>query len=148
MKYNDDQLLNIEGYENMARAYSNLLKKQGFIIIKADDTENKQLIENIFELFAKIKAYLFRLGGFLNTSRIYSLTDRQSKKIEIIFDKNLPTGIKINCHDKTKCFLNYLGFEFELIKNLIAIKEQSNFESDILKIINDRLSLLKNILQN
>lgn len=148
MNYNDDQLLNIEGYENMARAYSALLKKQGFVIVKVDDSESEQIVNNILQLMAKIKSYLFRLGGFLNTSRIYNLTDKQTKKIEIIFDKKLPNQVPIVCNDKTKCFLKYLGYEFELIKNLIAIKEQSNFESEILKIINDRLTLLHNIFQD
>lgn len=148
MKYDDEQILSIEGYENMARAYSNFMKQKGFVIIKVDDNENKALIEQTFDLFSNIKNHLFRLGGFLNTGKLYSLTNRQISKFEIIFDKKLPKNNKFCQFDKTKCFLSYIGYEFALIKNLIALKDQSNFESDILRIINDRLSSLKDIFSN
>ena len=148
MNYNDEKMLSVEGYENMAKAYSNLLKQQGFMIVKVDNEENKQLMDETLELITTIKAYLFRLGGFLNTGKLYSLTDRQSKKLEVIFDSKLPIVNHIQCFDKTKCFLNYLSYEFALLKNLIALKDQSNFESNILRIIDDRLVLLHKILKN
>lgn len=148
MNFDDEKLLNVEGYEAMAKAYSAFFKQKGFIIVKIDDKENQELINKTITLLSQIKLYLFRLGGRFNTSKLYALTDRQAKKLEVIFDTKLPAISNFVCHDKTKCFFKYLSIEFELIKNLIALKEQSNFESDIFRIINDRLLLLQNIFGN
>ena len=145
MKYDDEKLLNIEGYENMAKAYSTFLKEKGFIILKVDDSKNQKLFADCVELLATIKTYLFRLGGFYGTGKLYNLTDKQCRKLETIFDIQVPKISPIQYFDKTKCFLKYIGYEFALLKNLIEIKDQSNFESDILRIINDRLLLLQKI---
>ena len=144
MNYNDEELLSPCKYEEMANAYANALKQKGFMIVAIDDDKNAILIKNIFELLAKIRLSLFRLGGFLNTSSLYSLTSRQIKKLEIMFDSVLPE-VNLPFHDKTKCFLNYISLECELIKNLITLKEQSNFEVELNRIVNDRLSLLGQI---
>ena len=148
MEYDDEKLLNIEGYELMAKAYSTFLKEKGFIIVKIDDKDVKQLVDKTMNLLSQIKVCLFRLGGRFNTSKIYGLTDREARRLEIIFDTKLPANFQINCNDKTKCFFKYLSLEFELIKNLIALKEQSNFEQEILRILNDRLSLLNLVFSN
>ena len=144
MNYNDEELLSPNKYEEMANAYANALKQKGFMIVAIDDDKNAVFVKNIFELLAKIKLCLFKLGGFLNTSQMYSLTNRQIKKIEIMFDSALPEA-SFPFFDKTKCFLNYISLECELIKNLIALKEQSNFEVELNRIVNDRLSLLSQI---
>ena len=142
MNFDDEKLLNIEGYEAMAQAYSSFLKEKGFIIVKVDDKDIKELVDKTMDLLSKIKVCLFRLGGRFNTSKLYSLTDRQTKKLGIMFDKKSTSISHFNFEDKTKCFFRYLSLEFELTKNLIALKEQSNFEQEILRILNDRLSLL------
>ena len=146
MKYNDEQILNIEEYELMAKAYANELKKQGFRIVRIDNDQTLQLAIEIFELMASIKSMLFSLGGFLNTSQFYSLNERQLKKVGLMFDINHTPSIKNIHRDKTKCFLSFLSSEFSLIKKLIILSDQSNYESELQKIIDSRLSLLSNIL--
>lgn len=144
MNYKDDVILTIEQYENIAKKYSESLKKNGFKIIKVDNEKNKELINQILSLMSKIKSSLFRLGGFFNTSKIYSLNERQIKKMIILFDIPLPFE-NFQFLDKKKTFSNYITLEFRLIKNLIELKEQSNFESELNRILNDRLTLLSNL---
>ena len=144
MDYKDDVILTIEQYENIAKKYNESLKKNGFKIIKVDNEKNKELINQILSLMSKIKSSLFRLGGFFNTSKIYSMNERQIKKMIILFDTSLPIE-NLQFLDKKKTFSNYIILEFRLIKNLIELKEQSNFESEINRILNERLTLLSNL---
>ena len=144
MDYFDEKLLTTEQYEQIAKAYSKAMKQKGYMIIQVDNEKNRELIIQTFEILAKIRSCLFRLGGFLNTSKMFSLNERQIKKMSIIFDCELPS-YNITTGDKTKTFLMYLSFESLLIKNLIELKDQSSFENDINRIINDRLILLNQI---
>lgn len=41
MKYNDEQILSIDEYEAMAKAYSNALKKHGFVFVKVDNEKSR-----------------------------------------------------------------------------------------------------------
>lgn len=145
MEYNDEKLLNIEEYEIMAKAYNSALKSKGFMIIQIDNEKNKQLIYETFEVLSKIRCCLFKLGGFLNTSTIYSLTDRQIKKLQIIFDYDNPITQHKIFLNKTQCFLEYIGLESLLIKNLIELSEQSSFDNELKRIINDRLILINKL---
>ncbi len=145
MNYNDEQLLNISDYEVMAKAYQNALKQKGFMIVQVDNEKNKQLIIDTFDCLSKIKSCLFKMGGFLNTTKLYSLTDRQIKKLSVIFDYSQPLKQYKIMADKTNCFLEFIGLESLLIKNLIELSEQSSFEYDIKNIINTRLSTVQQI---
>lgn len=147
MEYNDEQILSIDEYETMAKAYSNALKKHGFVFIKIDSEKNQELITKAFELISKIKTCLFLMGGFLNTSSFYSLNERQIKKLRIIFDYEEPLVNHHYRHDKTTCFLIFLGLESQLLKVLLQLSEESNFEFELKKIINDRLTMLANIFK-
>ncbi|MBE7074134.1 MAG: hypothetical protein E7379_03485 [Clostridiales bacterium] len=145
MNFIDDKLLSIKEYEVMAKAYADALQKNGFKIINAQEID-ENLLNDTFSTFAEIKSLLLALGGFLNTSPFYSLNERQIKKLTIMFDRE---GIELRTpklRDKTKNFLSFLSCEFSLIKNLFQIAEKSTFESDIKHIINQRLSLLSQIL--
>lgn len=146
MQYNDDVILNIEDYEKMAKAYASALKSHGFMIVQVEDSEVKELYREVFDSLYKIKACLFALGGFLNTSPFYSLNERQIKKLSLIFDYE---GSLINFrppYDKTKCLLCFLSQECLLIKSLIKLAESCNYESQIKDIINSRLAKLSDIL--
>lgn len=141
MEYNDEQILNSSAYELMARAYASAMKEKGFMFVQVDNEKNRELIEDTFASLGKIKSCLFFLGGFLGTGRFYSLNERQIKKLEVIFDKEIAHNQYSFKQDKTSAFLEFIGSEAHLIKNLIALSSQSSFEHDILKIINDRLTL-------
>lgn len=146
MEYNDEQILNISDYELMAKAYSNELKKRGFMLVQIENGETEELLGEIFYYLFQIKSYLFVLGGFLNTSKFYSLNERQIKKLGILFDQSPSFFNSPPNRDKTKTFLAFLSTEAQLIKNLIALSEKSNYESEIRKMIDSRLSLLSQIL--
>lgn len=144
MKYNDEQILDVDSYAVIAKAYSDAMKKKGYKIIQVDTVKNSLLLEEIFETMLKIKSCLFFLGGFLNTQRMYSLNDRQLKKLAILFDQSTPSPNRFEFKkDKTKCFLEFVGLESGLIKNLIALAEQSSLDQEIYYIIDDRLTVMK-----
>ena len=86
------------------------------------------------------------LGGFLNTSSFYSLNERQIKKLSILLDFTPESNNQSLPRDKTKCFLAFLSTEFELIKLLLEFAEKSNYESEIKKVIDARLTKLSQIL--
>lgn len=147
MEYNDEQILNVNDYELMAKAYASELKKRGFMVVQIDSQQNQELVKETFEKFLLVKSHLFILGGFLNTGKFYSLNERQLKKFSLLFDISLvPQEPKLP-RDKTKCFLSFLSHEFLLIKNLIQLSQKSNFESEITNMLDARLSLLSQILQ-
>ena len=145
MEYNDEKMSSLEQFERAAKEYAKALNESGFKIIKINERDKQELVDKIMLLFSQIKLLLFRLGGYLGTGKLYFLTEKQSKKLAILWDEPITKNIKIPLLDKTKTFLKYLGCEFALIKNLIVIKDQSNFESDITRIINDRLTILERI---
>ncbi len=144
--YNDEQLLSISDYENLAKAYSSALKSKGFMVVQIDSEENRILLNETFNNLYSIKSYLFSLGGFLNTGKFYSLNERQVKKLSVLFDYERQ-DFKINPpHDKTKCLLKFLSCECQLIKNLITLSDRTNYESQLRDMINARLNLLSEIL--
>ncbi|MCI8555012.1 MAG: hypothetical protein HFI85_00340 [Clostridia bacterium] len=147
LSYNDDQLLNAGDYEKLAKAYSQALKSRGFMIVQIDNEESQAKIKEVFELIFAIKSYLFSLGGFLGTSKFYSLNERQLKKLAIIFDFDEQLPLKRAPRDKTKCLLNFLSTECLLIKNLIYLADKSSYEHQIKDIIGARLNLLSQILK-
>ena len=146
MQYNDEEILNVGQYEEMAKAYAEALKKQGFRIVQIEDSFVSGLANDIFKRLMKIKSCLFSLGGFLNTSAFYSLNERQIKKLTLLFDIDEKTDIYRPPHDKTKCLLIFLAEECLLIKDLMLLAQNCNYESQIEDIINSRLSKLSEIL--
>ena len=144
MIYNDEQIMSIEGYELAARAYREALKQSGLFLTSVGHVD-EALVEETFLLLSKIKAHLLGMGGFMNTSRFYSLNERQIKKLGIIFDREAIPAHHTH-RDKTKNFLQFLSCEFKLIKNMTALARQSHFEKEISVMTNDRLLLLSQLL--
>lgn len=145
MNYNDEGLLSTSQYEIIAKAYADALKKKRLKIVNIDDIDQGE-VDKIFELLAQIKALLFSLGGFLNTSTFYSLNERQIKKLLIIFDREQLPIQSNKCRDKTKCFLSFLSTEFALINALLSVAEKTRFEGEIKALTSARLTLLSQIL--
>ena len=143
--YNDEQILSINEYEAMAKAYAQILRDKGFRIV-CSATPSAQLVDSIFLHLAKIKCHLFALGGFLGTSPLYSLNERQLNKLCVVFDREKPPIEKASTADKTKNFLSYLSNEFALLQELLTVAEQTSFEQEVKNILNQRLSLLSKTL--
>lgn len=145
MEYNDEQLLSISQYETMAKAYSQKLKEKGFFFVQIDASENNALACEIFELLLKLKSSLFHLANFLGTGRLYSLNERHIKAFQTLYpDCNQINRYKIR-GDKTKCFLNMLSLENELIAKLFMLSASSSFASQLERMINERLHLSSEI---
>ena len=144
--YNDECLLPTDEYQKMAKAYADMLEKKGIRIININDEVDKNIINEIFDKLLTIKSLLFAMGGFLNTSRFYSLNERHINKLSVIFDYDLSPSNSVKWHDKTKCFLSFISTELALIKQLINIIDKTSFERDIKNIIDNRLNLLSQLL--
>ena len=128
MEYNDEPILSLQDYEVMAKEYNKSLKKRGFIFVQIDNYEVEQLVEETFNLLAN-----------------YSLNERQIKKMRIMFDYEKPLKTFRLKHDKTTCFLTFVGLEIRILKNLLLLCEKSNFEREIRNIYKDRISNLEQI---
>ena len=148
MEYNDEPILSLQDYELMAREYASALHKRGFIFVQVDDAQTNAMAEEAFQVLAEIKACLFNLGGFLNTSTMYSLNERHIKKLRVIFDYDKPLATFKLRRDKTYCFLRYIGLECKLLKCLFALSERTNYERELKKIYEDRLTTLVSIFAN
>lgn len=144
MLYEDDKILTIEEYQKLAQEYLNATKNNHFKFICSDD--NQSLVVDVFNNFALVGRNLFYLGGFLNTGRLYSLTCKQIKSLQEIYNFPIPK-VSVPFFDKTKIFLNYLGCESALILSLIKLKECDQNCDLIDKILTDRLILTKNLFQ-
>ena len=144
MIYNDEQIMDAQSYQLVAQAYHEALLQNKLIMLDASEPD-ETLVKDTLSLFSQIKASLLSLGGFMNTSQFYSLNERQIKKMEIIFEQDLPIT---NTHhrDKTKNFLMFLSCEFKLIKNMTVLAKQSRFEKEILSMATSRLSLISKLL--
>ncbi len=147
MEYNDERILSAQEYELMAKEYAKSIKNKGFIFVQIDSEEVSNLAEETFSYLAKSKACLLTMGGFLNTSSFYSLNERQIKKLRIIFDYDKPLENYKTKHDKTACFLMFIGLEARILKNLMQLSEKSNFERELKIIYQDRLTMLENIFK-
>ena len=116
MEYNDEPILSLQDYELMAREYASALHKRGFIFVQVDDEQTNAMVEEAFQVLAEIKACLFNLGGFLNTSTMYSLNERHIKKLRVIFDYDKPLATFKLRRDKTYCFLRVFNMSDKDIK--------------------------------
>ena len=145
MIYEDDKILTMEEYEELAKQYYQSYNKNEFKFINT--SEDEVLLDLVFNPFSLVNQSLFRLGGFLNTSKLYTLTNKQIKIFLNLYNKKLPF-LSIKQCDKTNTFLNYIGLESQLLLNLINLARIDKNEDIINRIINDRLIAIKNIFLN
>ncbi len=145
MIYEDDKILTMEEYEELAKQYYQSYNKNEFKFINT--SEDEVLLDLVFNSFSLVNQSLFRLGGFLNTSKLYTLTNKQIKIFLNLYNKKLPF-LSIKQCDKTNTFLNYIGLESQLLLNLINLARIDKNEDIINRIINDRLIAIKNIFLN
>lgn len=144
MLYEDDKILTIDEYQKLAQEYLKALDENNFKLISAED--DMPLVKELFENYSQVSRCLFCLGGFLNTSRLYSLTCKQIKTLQEIYNLKMPKALTVS-NDKTKIFLHYLGCESSLILSLIKLSKTSKNIDILERMIIDRLVLTKNIFQ-
>ncbi len=144
MLYEDDKILTIDEYEKIAREYMNSFGENRFKLINAEDDSEK--VEKAIQYFSTVNRLLFCLGGFLNTFRLYTLTCKQIKAFEEIYNIKLPFTPAPK-GDKSKIFLRYIGNESGLIMSLFELSKTSNHGGELERMITDRLILSKNIFE-
>ena len=66
--YNDEILP--ENFEEIAKAYSNSLKKKGFVFVKLEEEEFNLLLDEINILFLKMLACLEKLDKIFNSKKL------------------------------------------------------------------------------
>ncbi len=138
MKYYDDEIASCESFEKMARSYSASLKEQGFLFIKLENEEFRYLVDEVFELFFKLKSSYGFMKKFMNSEEMNNLTEEQIEDLRSIFNfqKNKAFKIKTNL---TKCFLNTLSLECELLYKLNLLAHKSEKISELSSLASDRL---------
>lgn len=141
MRYEDDRLLSLDEYAVMAKAYSDGLKKQGFMFIQVDARENDELVNEIFEIFTQIASLLKYLNGFLGTDRLLKLTQKQLSAYQVMYPScELSISYRIR-GDKTRCFLHLLSLESKLLGRLLILIERSPFSNHLSSFVKERLYL-------
>ena len=143
--YNDEKLPSLEDYQKMASAYSQNLKKHGFLFMSIDNSNENSNAQNVLLTLQMIKSSLLSLSGFLGTSKLYSLTEKHIEKIAKWYgDLRCYQTFRVS-HDKTKCFLNMISLENQLVFCLIELAKSSSHALEILDIIQERTYLSSNL---
>lgn len=145
MEYNDEAMPSIEQYAQMADAYMKNMRKKGFIFVKVEEEEVCHLVQNIFDDLAKERSTLMFLGGFLGTGKIFNITERQREGLKLLFDYDFALPSFRVRGDKTKCFLNFLGLESKIIKNLLNLAKISSFSNQLERFAMERLSAMEEL---
>ncbi len=147
MRYDDEQMLSMEGYEAMAKAYASSLRKQGFIFVQIEDNQFDEQINEIFITMSKLKSSLLFLSNFLGTGRLYSANERHIETLKLLFDFDYVCPSFRIKGDKTKCFLNTISLESKLLNLLLALSKVSTFSKRIESIVSERLSIMEELLK-
>ena len=146
MNYNDEASPTLENFENMARAYSEKIKNEGFVFINLNDQDYSFLLEEVFDILFKLRASYRFLNGFLGSNLFLDLTEEQIKDLRDLFDYTKNRGFRVQTNN-TKCFLNTVSLESKLILKLGDLAKKSDHFSAISSIINKRLVLIANNYQ-
>lgn len=141
MEYDDEKLPSLDSMSQIAKAYSNNLKEQGFVFIKLSDEEYSFLIEDVFDTMFKLRSSYRFLNGFMGSKSLYDLNEEQIDVLRELFSykKNRSFQVKTN---KTKCFINTFSLECKLVLKLNELAYKGEKIHEISKILNKRLMLL------
>lgn len=140
MEYNDNIFPTLEDYEKMAKAYSSALQQKGFVFVKLTEEDYSFLLDEIFEIYFKLRASYRFLNGFLDSNRFLDLTNSQIEELRDMFKYTKNRGFQVRVN-RTKCFLNSISLESKLLYKLNELAQKSEQYDAISKLANDRLML-------
>lgn len=140
MQYNDDRIPTPDSFAQMAKAYSNSLKDQGFVFIKLDCEDYNFLIDEVFEILFKLRSSYRFLKGFMASDKFLLLNDKQIDSLRLLFNYTKNRGFQIKAN-KTKCFLNTIALENRLILKMNELARKSDYYDQLSSLINSRLLL-------
>ena len=130
----DDEMLP-EDFEEIAKAYSQSLKKRGFVFVHLDQEELSFLVDEVLICLAKMKACL------KNLVHIQSVV-LQNKLAEIErfccdkFDNKKPHNF--DCvENENQCFLMLVALENFLVVHLLKLCDKKFYPSDFKNMIED-----------
>ena len=141
MNYNDEALLSPEGYVEMAKAYSDALKKEGFIFVNFNNGDFNKNLQDVFSKISLLRDNLFALNGFLGTGAMYNLNEKHILALQKFFNYEFVYKKVKLYNDKTKLFLNMLSLENELINRLLALAFSCDKTKEIVDLIKERTAL-------
>jgi len=141
MQYDDERISTPENFENMARAYLNSLKDQGFMFFRLTDNDYSLLLKEVFEILFKLRSSYRFLNGFLGSDKFLDLTEQQIQTLRNLFSYNKNQGYLVKTNN-TKCFLNNIALESKLILKLNQLAQESDFFKELSSLASERLNLL------
>lgn len=135
MEYNDEAIANLEAFEEMAKAYHLSLKDQGFVFLNLEEEGKSLLIEEVFDILTKLKVSYKNLGCFFDSQNMLSLTNDDLENISKMFSVKPSCNFYVSNLNKTKCFINSISLENELILKLLFLSQKCEYGKEILQII-------------
>ncbi len=121
-EYNDSLIP--ERFEEMAKAYSQSLKKQGFVFVRLEDEEFNLLSNEILIILEKIKACLKKLEKQIDSAQLRKKLDSAQAKLCEKF--NIHPSLKFKYSGKENAaFLCLVGLENLLITKLLLLAIKS-----------------------
>ena len=146
MEYVDDALPTLSNIEEMARAYSLSLREKGFVFINLEEEGKNLLIDEAFLLLFKLRSSYRYMKNFLGSTNMLSLTEKHIDLMRTLFSVETNRGYIISCN-QTKCFLNSVALERELITKLLLLSQKCNWGEELISIIIERnKEISKNLL--
>ena len=140
MQYDDELRPSPENFAEMAKAYSDSLKEQGFVFIKLTNEDYNFLIDEVFELLFKLRASYRYLRGFMGCDKFALLNENQIDFLRTLFKYSKNRGFQIRTN-KTKCFINTFALESRLILKLNELAQKSEYFQELSTLVNSRLTL-------
>ena len=146
MVYDDEKIANISQIENMAKAYSEVLKEKGFVFVNLDEVGKKLLIKEVMELLFKLRSSYRSMQNFLSSFSMYELTNRHIEEMRQMFlvEDNKGFFVKSN---NTKCFLNSISLENMLLTKLVFLSQKCDFGEELFSMILERTNLIASNLK-
>ena len=121
-KYNDEIMP--DDFEQIAKAYSANLKKNGFIFIRLEEEEFKLLLSEVFIIIEKMKSCLDYLRSHIDSKQLKNVLIEAEISLTEKFE--CKKKYKFRCiSDKNQTFLGLIGLENLLILKLMLLSVKS-----------------------
>ncbi len=143
MSFDDNQFSSMEAFENMAKAYYSNLKEKGFVFIRLFDENLDFLIDEVFDIFFKLKSAYQSMKGFMGSGLFLEMTNEQIDELRKLFSytKNRAFQVRTN---NTKCLLECVSLESRLILKLNELAKKCDHFESLGQIVQKRILLSTN----
>ena len=146
MDYMDESLPSLSNIEEMAKAYKSSLKEKGFIFFNLEEEGKNVLIDEVFTLLFKLRSSYRYMKNFLGSNIMLSLTEKHIETLRTAFSIDSNKGYILTCNP-TKCFLNTIALERDLLTKLLFLSQKCDLGEEILSLIIERNKEISDNLQ-